>query len=103
MAIDEPEADSNLALTLDSLVRVSANVLLQDLGHESVLLDINSGNYFELNAVGTRIWRLLDGGHDLRTSFDAVLIEYDVSAEKLEQDMLMLLGHLAEAGLISIH
>jgi hypothetical protein len=90
------------AITLASRVRVSPEVLLQDVGGESVLLDIASENYFGLNDVGTRIWRLLDGGADLRSAHETLLAEYDVSAEQLEQDVIALIRQLADAGLVVI-
>lgn len=98
----EAPAISAHAITLASHVRVSSEVLLQEVSGESVLLDIASENYFGLNVVGTRIWQLLDGGNDLRTTFDTVLSEYDVGRKQLEQDMFTLLGQLADAGLVTI-
>ena len=89
-------------ITLARRVRVSPDVLLQETGGEAVLLDIASENYFGLNQVGTRIWRLLDGGADLRAAFDTVLAEYNVPAERLEQDVLALVGQLVDAGLVTI-
>ena len=89
-------------MTLASRVSVSPEVLLQEIGGESVLLDIASENYFGLNQVGTRIWQLLDGGSDLRSAYDAVLAEYDVPAEQLEHDVIALVGQLADAGLVTI-
>jgi len=89
-------------MTLASRVRVSPEVLLQEIGGESVLLDTASENYFGLNSVGTHIWRLLDGGTDLRTVCDTVLAEYDVPTEQLEHDVIALVGQLADAGLVTI-
>jgi hypothetical protein len=99
---NEASAITAHAVTLASRVRVSPEVLLQEIGGESVLLDIASESYFGLNRVGTRIWQLLDGGKDLRAAFDIVLAEYDVSAERLEPDVIALVGQLADAGLVTI-
>ncbi len=90
------------AITLASRVRTSPDVLLQETGGEAVLLDIASENYFGLNGVGTRIWSLLDGGTELRGAYETVLAEYDVPAEQLEQDVIALVGQLADAGLVTI-
>ena len=89
-------------MTLASRVRVSSDVLLQETGDEAVLLDTASEHYFGLNPIGTRIWQLLDGGADLRATFDILLAEYDVPAERLERDVIALLGQLADAGLVAI-
>jgi hypothetical protein len=90
------------ALTLASRVRVSPEVLLQETGGEAVLLDIASEHYFGLDRIGTKIWRLLESGADLHAAYDAVLAEYDVPAERLAQDVIALVGQLADAGLVAI-
>jgi len=83
-------------VTLASRVRVSPEVLLQEVGGESVLLDIASENYFGLNRVGTRIWRLLENGASLRAVCDTLFAEFDVPAERLECDMFALIGQLSD-------
>ncbi len=89
-------------MTLASRVRVSPEVLLQEIGGEAVLLDTASEQYFGLDPIGTRIWKLLGTGATLRAAHDQLLAEYDVPAERLERDMLALIGQLADAGLITI-
>ena len=39
-------------------------LLAQELAGETVLLDLASENYFGLDAVGTRVWQLLNEGQD---------------------------------------
>lgn len=90
------------AMTLASRVRISPGVLLQETGGEAVLLDTSSEQFFGLDQIGTRIWRMLDGGTDLRAACSALLAEYDVPAGCLERDVIALLGQLADAGLITI-
>jgi len=102
MTIESNTAITAHAITLERRVRVSPEVLLQETGSESVLLDIASENYFGLNQVGTRIWRLLDGGADLRTACDTLVAEYDVPAKQLEHDVIVLIGQLADAGLVTV-
>ncbi len=47
--------------------RPKPNVLVRELGGEAVLLDIETGRYFGLNATGVRIWALLGEGEELAT------------------------------------
>ena len=51
---------SQTAITLAHRASRSEQVLSQDVGGEAVLLDLASEQYFGLNAVGTRIWQLLE-------------------------------------------
>ncbi|WP_199268705.1 PqqD family protein [Cognatiluteimonas profundi] len=89
-------------LTLACRAQPSARVRLQQTGDEAVLLDLASEYYFGLDAVGTRLWRLLEHDPGVRNAFDTLLGEYDVSADRLEHDLLAVLAQLADAGLVTI-
>lgn len=81
---------------------VSAEVLLQEVGSDSVLLDLKSECYFGLDETGTRIWRLIEANGDLKAVHSAMLAEYDVEPGRLEGDISDLVTRLAEAGLVHI-
>ncbi len=90
------------AITLTSRLRPSSDVLVQETGDEAVLLDVAGEYYFGLNPTGLRVWRLLEGGSDLRGVCDALHAEYAVDAAQIEQDVLALVGRLVDAGLVAI-
>ena len=83
-------------------ISISKAVLAQELQDETVLLDLDSENYFGLDSVGTRIWQLLNEGMDETDMVDILLGEYEVEREVLEKDISELLIRLNEAGLIKI-
>jgi len=76
--------------------------LSQEVSGETVLLDLNSENYFGLDEVGTRIWQLLQDYGDLQKVYDTVIKEYDVDEEQLTKDLDELMAKLVEVGLIEI-
>ena len=80
-------------------ITISEEALSQEVNGETVILDLKSESYFGLDEVGTRIWQLLQEEKDLQKVFDALLQEYDVEAEQLEQDLIELVDKLIEAGL----
>jgi hypothetical protein len=51
-------------------IKISPDVLFQEVSGETVLLDLESEHYFGLDAVGTRIWGLIGEG----VSVDAMVI-----------------------------
>jgi len=75
---------------------------MQRTGDEAVLLDLASEQYFGLNKVGTRLWELLQQDGDMSAAYRTLLAEYDVPPERLEQDLLALLGQLTDAGLVAL-
>lgn len=81
-------------------IEISPDVLFQEVGGETVLLDLESEHYFGLDAVGTRIWGLIGEGASVDGMVDTLLQEYEVERATLEADVAELLSRLAEAGLI---
>ena len=88
--------------TLDSVVRLNEEVLFQDLQGESVLLNLQSGVYFGLDVVGTRIWQLLQTNPSLTSVVQTITSEYDVTEDQCAKDLLALLGKLEEHKLIAV-
>jgi hypothetical protein len=80
---------------------VSAQALSQEVNGETVILDLDSENYFGLNEVGTRIWQLLGEGRNTADIEQMLAAEYDVDEKQLRQDIDELLQQLLEAGLVS--
>lgn len=83
-------------------LKISPEVHSQEVGGETVLLDLQSESYFGLDEVGTRIWQLLQVNGDMVSIFNTILNEYDVDEEKLRQDLDDLIQKLLEEGLVSI-
>ena len=81
-------------------IEISPEVLFQEVSGEMVLLDLESEQYFGLDAVGARVWALLNEGLAEPTVVDTLLQEYEVERATLEADVAELLEQLAGAGLI---
>lgn len=91
-----------MAITLDTCLAPSPETVWRELDGEAVILHLESGQYYGLDPVGTRIWSLL-GDHPRPRDLAAVLAgEYDVSPRRLEADVLELLTRLAERKLIHV-
>ncbi len=81
---------------------VPADVLVQELQGESVLLNMQTGRYFGLDGVGTRMWTALTTAESLRAACDNLAEEYDVERERLERDLRALVEKLVEHGLVEV-
>lgn len=88
--------------SLEARVSIPDQVLFQDLDGEAVLLNLQSGKYFGLDSIGTRIWNLLAENGALAVAYQAILDEYDVDADRLRSDFLALVDQLASNGLIKL-
>ena len=88
-------------ISLNSRVRIQEDVLFQELQGEAVLLNLKTGVYLGLNQIGTRIWQLLQEDGALNRVVEVMLREYDVTPEKLAQDLLDLVGQMEKQGLLA--
>ena len=88
-------------ISLNSRVRIQDDVLFQELQGEAVLLNLKTGVYLGLNPIGTRMWQLLQEDGALNRVLEVMLQEYDVTQEKLAQDLLDLVGQMEQQGLLA--
>ena len=88
--------------SIEARVSIPDEVLFHDLGGEAVLLHLQSGKYFGLDAIGTRIWNLLVEYGALSIAYQTVLEEFDVDEDRLRSDLLALVDQLASNGLIRL-
>ena len=76
--------------------------MFQQLQEEAVLLNLDSGLYFGLDPIGTRIWNLLAEGQSLPQIVSTIMAEYEVDIEQCKADLLTLLGDLEAQGLVAV-
>jgi len=89
-------------MNLNQTITLSPDVISQEVSGETVLLDLESEHYFGLDEVGTRIWQLAKETDDLNAIYQTLLAEYDVSEERLQQDLDNLLAEISGLGLIRL-
>jgi hypothetical protein len=89
-------------LSLRNFIKVSDDVVSRDLEGEAVVLNLETGIYFGLNEVGTRIWSLIQQHGSLQKVFAVIKDEYDVPSETLENDLLRIVQELHAKGLIHV-
>ena len=90
------------AATLDAAFRIPDEVIFRELDGEAVVLNLDTGIYFGLDAVGTRIWRLIEERKPLRTVLDTLIDEYEAPPDRLQRDLLMFVERLNGKGLLSL-
>ncbi len=84
------------------LIRRSQATVGTELEGETVILDLDAGVYSGLDAVGTRIWQLLEREQTVADLCTVLLEEYEVGIEQCRQDLLVFLKDLAAQNLIEV-
>lgn len=82
-------------------LRIADDVVFRDLAGESVLLNLSTGTYFGLDAVGTRLWHLLKEQGSAAAAIATLQSKYDVDERRLRQDVEALISQLLAKGLLT--
>lgn len=86
-----------------SIVVAAKEQVSCDLGGEAAILNLKNSVYYGLNAVGVRVWNLIQEPKTADEVLCVLLEEYEVESNRCECDLLALLQELATHGLIEVH
>jgi hypothetical protein len=86
----------------NSVVVATETQISSDLAGEAIILELKAGMYYGLDAIGTRIWSLIQEPRSVSSLRETLLSEYEVDAERCEHELLSLLQDLAANRLIRI-
>jgi ornithine carbamoyltransferase len=89
-------------MDLKQKVIFADTVFAQEVDGEMVLLDMNSENYFGLDAVGTDIWQAMQEKETLQEVLEVLLEQYEVEEDVLKKDLLTFVDKLQESGLVEV-
>ena len=82
------------------MIHFSSSISISAIDDEVVLLDSESGIYFGLNPVGSRMFQLLKETLSLAPTLERLLGEYEVPREVLDRDLRVFLKTLQEKKLV---
>ncbi len=83
-------------------INLAPDVLIQELSGESVLLNLNTEEYFGLDEVGSRMLSVLTSTGSIQEASDRLLQEYDVEPAQLQTDLINLIDQMVNHGLVAI-
>lgn len=79
---------------------IPSHVLYKTLDGEAVLVNLQSGEYFSLNPLGTQVWKALEEGKGPGEIGDKLVEKYEVSRDELDRDLADLVETLVAEGLL---
>ena len=85
-----------------AVISVTEGQLASKLNDEVVILNLHSGVYFGLNAVGMRVWEMAQESGSFGQIRDAIVGEFDVEPEQCRRDLVDLLTTMESEGLVRI-
>ena len=84
-----------------SVVKRADDVMAANVDDELVMLRMESNGYFGLDAIGRRIWEMLEEPRTVASICSTLLDEYDVDAAACEADVLYFLAELEKHGVVA--
>jgi hypothetical protein len=76
------------------------NVVHETIDGETILLDLNSGNYFSLDGPGTLIWEYIEKTGNWKKTIEILAAENAGQAEKIAQTVTAFVNQLVEENLM---
>src|SRR6266436_1996877 len=91
-----------MSMELTARVRLGKDVLMEKVGDEAILLNLNTENYFALDEVGTRIIAILQESDSVTQAVRKLVGIYEVDEIKLTRDAIRLVEECEQYGLLHI-
>ena len=89
-------------INLETVINKNLEIDDTDLDGEKVMMNLDKGEYFMMNEVGSRIWEIISEPINVRRIIDTLCSEYEVDEEICKDTVVEFLGRLNNADLISI-
>jgi hypothetical protein len=92
-----------MSITLDSVVLRKDNGLMGgEMGNETVLMDMNTGDYLGLNSVGSSIWKIVAAPTKVTNICEQLKEEYDIDDKTCQEETLKYLEMLNTENMLEI-
>lgn len=89
-----PDANDNAAdedapkVELASVLARNESIVFTDLDDTIVMMDVDEGQYYELDPIAARIWTLLETASPASKVCETLAKEFDVDAKTCQEDTL---------------
>jgi hypothetical protein len=85
-----------------TMLRRKAAVVGADVADDAILLDIDSGYFFQLNRTAAKIWAFVEVPQTLGALTEHMAASYKVDAEICRSDVTEFVADLIERGMLEI-
>lgn len=90
-------------INLNTIINKNLEIDDTDLDGEKVMMNLDKGEYFMMNEVGSRIWEIISEPINVKEIISTLRNEYEVDEETCKDTVIEFLGRLDNADLISIN
>ncbi len=80
--------------------KIPSHTVFREIDGQAIALNLETGQYYTLNELGTRIWALLQQEDSIAGIVRAIEAEYEVTREQARTDLEVFLKDLQQNGLV---
>jgi hypothetical protein len=84
----------------DTIIVQAEGIDATDLNGEKVMMNLDKGQYFALNQVGSRIWDIIDKPASVKEITDTLIKEYDIDEETCKSSVITFLEGMSDVEII---
>lgn len=89
-------------ISIDTIINKNLEIDDTDLDGEKVMMNLDKGEYFMMNEVGSRIWEIINETMNVKGIVAALRSEYEVDEETCTDTVIEFLERLNNADLIRV-
>lgn len=82
------------------MLKISKNIVVEELGEDLIILDLISGEYFEANELGSLIINELKKNQDIEQIKKTIMQKFNVKDAVAEDDLMKFINQLDKKGLL---
>jgi hypothetical protein len=91
-----------MPLADDAIISRKPTLIAADVATESILLDVDSGYFFQLNATAARVWHLVETPRPMSDLYDELAKTFEVDPATCRSDVEEFVGDMVERGLLLV-
>ena len=85
-----------------SVISRKSDLLFSNMDDEVVMMNIEKGEYYGLDEIGSRIWQIIENPVTLDELIQVLVEEYDVDRETCRIDVVVFIEELRKKDLVNI-
>ena len=90
-------------MDIQTTLKRNPELLAVDMDGETVMMDMESGNYFGVNAVGSHIWEALETESSVENLVETVTGHFEINdGDSVQGDILEFLSDMVEQKLVEV-
>lgn len=90
------------AINITDVVIRTNEVVSSDMDGETIMMSLDKGMYYGLNAIATRIWELIEKPLPVSTLCNILLDEFEVDRDRCQHEVCRFLDELQDDNLLKV-